>query len=152
DEVFIGAAGEDGIEPHDRPDGAIAIVRNRKEGWSPNIQNDIVSIEAPQGGPANENARVFYFGAPAEKPLPPSFTPKVTLTIEDVADGQSLEADLRLDDYSYGRTMLPGAKQYFSVGGQPPSQLIFRQGKRRFQVIRIDRDVEGPPHPCGPEQ
>jgi hypothetical protein len=65
-----------------------------------------------------------------------------------VADGQPLEADVKLDDYTYGRFVLPDAQQYFllrstrGVRDHSLSELAFHQGERRFQVIWRDPNVE----------
>jgi hypothetical protein len=112
--VFIAPAGDSGIEPHDRPEGAIAIVRRRDVGrveitWSR------VTVELPEHrpeDPSTAEVNLFAFTPPGarghRRELNSSW-----LTIEDVADGQPLEADVKLDDYTYGRFVLPDAQQYF---------------------------------------
>jgi hypothetical protein len=91
---------------------------------------------------------LFTFAPPAATDDRVEFDAGSLLTIEDVADGQALEADIKLDDYSYGTFVLPEAQQYFAlrspsrgVRDHSLSELAFHQGERR--LICFDPNVEG---------
>jgi Novel STAND NTPase 1/FHA domain len=151
DEVFIAPVGDNGIEPHDGPEGAIAVVRRRDAGpaeitWrKATVQ---LSEHRPED-PATAEVDLFGVTSPGARGYSRDLkTP--SLTIEDVADGQPLEAEVKLDDYAYGRFVLPEARQHFflrstrGVRDHSISELAFHQGGRRFQVIWRDPKVEGP--------
>jgi hypothetical protein len=66
-------------------------------------------------------------------------------------DGRPLEADIKLDDYAYGRFVMLEALQYYSLSSATRgvhdhslSEIAFRQDERRFQVIWLYPPVEGP--------
>jgi hypothetical protein len=151
DEVFIAPAGDNGIEPHDGPDGALAIVRRRNVAGRMEIDVSEAPVELfehrPED-PATGMVSLFAFVPPGTTGHSVDFKPYTWLTIEDVEDGQSLEADIKLDDYSYGRFVVPKAQQYFTlrsprgVRDHSLNELVFHQGERRFQVISLGPDVE----------
>jgi Novel STAND NTPase 1/FHA domain len=157
EEVFITPAGGNGVEPLDSPDGAIAIVRHRDVGGP----TPISAIDAPAemfwGRPEDPPQGVvslFGLASAGMKGRSVNFRSGKLLTIEDVADGRALEATMKAGDYAYGRFVIPEARQYFTVrphGGvrdHSLTELAFKQGERRFQVVLIDPDVEGPSHDC----
>jgi hypothetical protein len=169
DEVFIAPTGDNGIEPHDHPEGAIAIIRRLDTVGRVDISSSRTTVELRKRLPEDPHATEidpFAFARPAEDPhaaevdlfaFPrPGATGQSVefdntwLTIEDVADGQALEADIKLDDYTYGRFVVPEAQQYFHLRSSRGdrdhslSELAFHQGERRFQVIWRDPDVESP--------
>ena len=151
DEVFIAPAGDSGVEPRDRPDGAIAIVRRRDVIGHMEIGESSAAVELFKHRPEDPETgevHLFSFASPGTTGHSVEFNAGPWLTIEDVADGQPLEADIKFDDYAYGRFVVPEAQQYFllqssrGVRDHSLNELVFHQGKRRFQVIRRDFDVE----------
>jgi pSer/pThr/pTyr-binding forkhead associated (FHA) protein len=157
DEVFIAPAGDSGIEPRDRPEGAIAVVRRRdvdrvEISWS---RATAELLDHRPEDPGTAEVDVFAFTPPGarghSRELNTTF-----LTIEDVADGQPLEAEIKLDDYTYGRFVLPEAQQNFllrstrGVRDHSLTELAFHQGGRRFQVIWRDPRIESPPRDKSP--
>jgi hypothetical protein len=153
DEEFIAPAGDSGVEPHDRPEGAIAIVRHRDVAGRVEIGGSSAAVDLFEHRPEEPNTgevELFAFARPGKTGHSVELNCSC-LTIEDVADGQALEADIKVDDYSYGRFVVPEAQQYFlvrssrGVRDHSLSELAFHQGERRFQVIRRDPDVDSHP-------
>jgi pSer/pThr/pTyr-binding forkhead associated (FHA) protein len=151
DEVFIAPIGDGGVEPHDHPEGAIAIVRRRDVVGHLDIESSRATVELTKRGPEDPDTAevdLFAFARPGTTGQSVDFNAASWLTIEDVADGQALEADIKPDDYFYGRFVVPEAHQYFmlrsshGVRDHSLNELAFRQGERRFQVIWRDPDVE----------
>ena len=152
-EVFVAPAGDDGVEPHHDPDGAIAILRLREVSGRMEIGISTVSVdlfEHRAEDPASEAAFLAEFAAPGTTGHTRELNGNY-LTIEDVADGRPLEADIKLDDYSYGQFTVPEAKQYFDVHSargvraHQLNELAYHQGERRFQVIPLIPQIESPP-------
>jgi len=153
DEVFITPAGDGGVEPRDRPDGAIAIVRRRDDVIGRReIEQSSAAVELFEHRPEDTEAgevRLLTFARPGTTGPSVEFS-EAPLTIEDVADGRPLEADIKYDDYAYGRFVVPEGQQYFlllsprGVSDHSLSELVFHQGERRFQVIQRDPDIENP--------
>jgi hypothetical protein len=148
DEVFIAPAGDNGIEPHNRSDGAIAIVRRRDVVGRVEVGVSSAAVELFEHrseDPPTGQVSLFALAQSGHSVA----LDTTLLTIEDVADGQALEADIKLDDYSYGRFVVPEAQQYFTlrsprgVRDHSLSELVFHQGERCFQVIWLYPDVEG---------
>jgi hypothetical protein len=153
DEVFIAPVGDSGVEPRDRPEGAIAIVRRRDVIGRMEIGRNTAAVDLfayRREDPATGEVFLFAFAIPGTTGHYVEFEAGSLLTIEDVADGQDLEADIKLDDYSYGTFVVPEAQQYFDlrsprgVRNHSLSELAFHQGERRFQVISRDPHVESP--------
>src|SRR5262249_28553213 len=149
DEVFIAPAGDSGVEPSDRSESAIAIVR-RRDIERAEITWSGVTVELPEHRPEDTaTAEVDLFSFPPAGARGHSLEINSSLlTIEDVADGQPLEADIKLDDYTYGRFVLPEAQQHFllrssrGVRDHSLNELAFHQGERRFQVVLREPDIE----------
>jgi len=153
DEVFIAPVGDSGIEPHDGPDGAIAIVRRRDVVGRMEIgvsDAPVELFEHRREDPATGVVSLFAFVPPGTTRHSIDFETNTWLTIEDVEDGRSLEADIKYDDYAYGRFVVPEAQQYFTlrsprgVRDHSLTELVFHQGERRFQVIWLYPDFESP--------
>jgi hypothetical protein len=151
DEVFIAPAGDSGVEPGDRSEGAIAIIRRRDVGRV-EITPSRVTVELRKQRPEDPAAAevdLFAFTPPDARGHSVDLNSSL-LTIEAVGDGQPLEADIKLDDYTYGRFVLPEAQQHFllrsarGVRDHSLNELAFHQGERRFQVILREPDIEGP--------
>jgi hypothetical protein len=150
-EVFIIPEGNDGVGASERPEGAIAVVRPFVEVRGPPVTaSDRLMAEhfkgRPEDPPRTEVKLVAL--APSRALGVSKFVP--VLTIEKIEDGYDLEADMKLDDYSYGKFKIPPGKRYFQIkssrGVQDHSisELAFHQGERRFQVIWIDPEIEFP--------
>lgn len=153
DEVFVAPAGDDGIEPSDRRNGAIAIVRRRHVSGSAETASRGVRAKLWEGRPEDPETATIVLSALAAgtNDESPSAKTVTLLTIEDVVDGRPLEADIKLDDYAYGRFVMPEALQYYSLSSATRgvhdhslSEIAFRQDERRFQVIWLYPPVEGP--------
>jgi hypothetical protein len=159
DNGFITPVGESGVEPRDGQEGAIAIVRRRSVVDRVAVSLDKVAVglfEKLPDDPGQTEIQMLALSLPRTTGSYSGQTwltiedMETFLTIEDVADGQALEADIKLDDYSYGRFVVPQGKQYFylqSSRGRPQhtvTELAFHQGKRRFQVIWLDSSIESP--------
>ena len=151
DEVFVVPVGDNGIEPNDRPEGAIAVVRRHDAGpadvtWR---RATVQLSEHRPEDPATAEVDLFGITSPGARGYRRDLKAP-WLTIEDVADGQPLEAEIKLDDYTYGRFALPEAQRHFllrstrGVRDHSISELAFHQGGRRFQVIWREPKVEGP--------
>jgi Novel STAND NTPase 1/FHA domain len=148
DEEFIMPQGEDGVEPRERPEGAIAVVRQVEVRGKPGISWDRVMAERfwkrDEDPPTGEVELV------ALTPSRPSDVSAAcyVLTIEDITGGDELQVDIKLDDYSYAAFTIPSGKQYFAaqsrsgVRNHKIVDLAFHQRKRRFQVIRLDPEIE----------
>jgi hypothetical protein len=151
DEEFIVPDGERGVEPRERREGAIAVVRRVRGRPMYSRDKGIVELflHPPDVDPRVEISLLAL--APAQ----PSTSSDASdfLTIEKIADGEPLQADVKLDDNSYGRLTIPPSRQYFGlqsprgVRDHSVTELAFHQGERRFQVIRRDPDIEPPPAP-----
>jgi hypothetical protein len=152
DQVFVAPAGDNGIEPHDGPEGAIAVLRWRQVTGRVEVGVSKMPVNLfykREEDAATESVFLADFAAAGTT----GHTLDVDdnyFTIEDIADGQPLEADIKLDDYSYGRFVMPDAKQYFDVRsprgvhGHQLNELAFHQGERRFQVVPLVRGLESP--------
>jgi hypothetical protein len=151
-EVFIAPAGDDGVEPRDNPDGAIAIARRRDVSGRMEIGVNAVPLTAldhrPED-PATGTLSLFALAPPGTTGHTVQIDDGSWLTVEDVADGQPLEAEIKSDDYTYSEFVLPEGQQYFTlrssrgVRDHSLSELVFHQGQRRFQLIWLYADVEG---------
>jgi hypothetical protein len=151
DQEFIAAAGKTGVEPGGGPEGAIAIVRRldsaSEAAYSVDNLDAELFLHLPEDpGPATIQLVSFADPGTADYHADRADT---SFTIEDEADGAPLQADLKLDDYSYGRFVVPEGKQSYvlvSRGNrqQTIAMLAFHQGERRFQVIALDPTVESP--------
>jgi hypothetical protein len=151
DDVFVVPAGDGGVEPRDRPEGAIAIVRRRDGDSAEFTSRRVIAVllEHRPEDPATAEVELLAVPPADTRGLSQELNSPV-LTIEDVAGGQPLEAEVKLDDYTYGRFVVPEAQQYFSlqssrgVRDHSLNDLAFHQGERRFQVILREPDVESP--------
>jgi hypothetical protein len=148
DEQFVAPAGEHGVELRDRPDGAIAIVRRVVDPMvTISDSGPIEVLEKRPEDPKPAPVRLWAFGGPGTKGRIQKID-GTFLTMENIANGQAMQAAIKLDDYTYGRFDLPPGEQYLhlqssrGVRDHSLSELAFHQGGRRFQVIRLDPSIE----------
>jgi hypothetical protein len=149
EEEFIVPEGEDGIEPRERPDGAIAVARDVEVRGRPVFSSDRLIAKHFMGRPEDEPQTAVSLRALAPPQSSDVSDSGDVLTIEKIEDGHELQADMKLDDYSYGRFKIPPGKRYYEilspsrgVKEHAITELAFHQGKRRFQVIKLDPDIE----------
>ena len=63
------------------------------------------------------------------------------VTIEDLIDDRELNAEVKIDDYTYGRFTVPSGMRYFELQSsrgvlrRKISELVFYSHNNRFQVL-----------------
>jgi hypothetical protein len=146
EEEFIAPAGQSGVEPLERSEGAIAIVRRHDVVGQTAVSSDSAAVELFENPTDGRTVQLLAFAHPGTAGESIDGTGS-WLTIEDVADGRDLQADIKIDDYSYGQFVLPQRKELFflqGIRGHSINELAFHEGERRFQVIWLEPSIEGP--------